>query len=176
MKEKTKRTAVSGLLTALSVILMLPTLVIPVFTYVSPMVSGIINIPVTKISGKKFAWGVYFATSFITMILLSDKEASLLYIMFFGYFPIIYKDINKLKKIPAAVIKFVLFNLSTVSSSLAAIYIFKVPVEEFTDMGKYSVLILLLLGNVALIFYDIAIKKYIPILENTAEKLIKNTK
>lgn len=176
MNKKTKSTALSGLLTALSVIIMLPTLVIPVLTYVSPMVSGIINIPVIKISGKKFAWGVYFATSLITLILLSDKEASLLYITFFGYFPIIYKDIGKLKKLFAAVIKFVLFNLSTVATSFAAIYIFKVPVEEFTDMGKYSVVILLLLGNVAFIFYDIAIKKYIPILENTADKLMKNTK
>ena len=84
MKTKTKNTAVCGLMTALSVVLMLITTIVPVFMYVLPIVTGLLVVFVEAVSNKKWAFGVFASTSFLALLLLTDKEAALTYTLFFG--------------------------------------------------------------------------------------------
>ena len=112
MKRKTKFTALCGLLTALSVVLMLPTFFIPIFTYVAPLFSGLVISVTQNVAGKKWGFGVYVAVGTISLILLSDKEAALTYIAFFGYYPLIKEPLERLKKPVAVFLKYLILRFS----------------------------------------------------------------
>lgn len=176
MKRKTFLTALCGLLTALSVVVMLPTLIIPIFTYLSPMIAGIIMCLVMYVADKKWALGVYFAVSAVLLIILTDKESALMYVTLFGYYPLIKPVTEKCKKPVAILLKALLFNGSAVLTALCAVYIFAVPAEEYTEFGKFAVPILLVLTNTAMFLYDFTLTKYEPILKGFAKKLLKNIK
>jgi hypothetical protein len=84
---------------------------------------------------------------------MPDKECGLTYIFFFGYYPIIKPYIDKLKvKIVRVVIKLLIFNAGIISSQALLIYAFGVPIEN--TLGKYTILILLLLANFILLAYE----------------------
>lgn len=173
MKKKTFLTALCGLLTALSVVVMLPTLVIPVLTYISPMVAGVIICFTAYAADKKWALGVYFAVSAVSLIILTDKEAALTYISFFGYYPLIKPVLDKLKKPLGVLLKMLAFNMSAILTVLCCIYIFSVSVEDYTGLGKFAVPLLLVMANAILFLYDFALKKYEPILKGLAARLLK---
>lgn len=176
MKRKTKLTALCGILTALSVVLMLPTLFIPILTYVAPLFSGLVIGVTQAVAGKKWGLGVYFAVGTISLILLSDKEAALTYIAFFGYYPLIKEPLERLKKPVCLLLKYLIFNAATVLSALVAIYVFSVPKDDFEGFGKLSVPILLVMANVVFVLYDLLLKKYKPLLLALMPKIEKHLK
>ena len=59
--------------------------------------------------------------------------------------------------------KFSVFNIAMVANYLVIIYLFGIQdiLEEVGPLGKYSLLVLLALGNVVFFVYDIALSKII---------------
>lgn len=96
MKQSVKA-AVSGVAAALSVALMFCGSLFYVFTYVVPMVLGVLIIMIKKTFSGSCAWFVYIATSIISIFIVPDKETVLMYALFFGYYPIIKGNIDKIK-------------------------------------------------------------------------------
>ena len=176
MKNKTKNTAVCGLMTALSVVLMMLTTLIPVFMYVIPIVTGIIVLFVADVSNKKWGAGVYFSTAFLSLLLITDKEAALTYALFFGYYPLIKDIIEKLPKVLNWIVKLILFNLAAVGIGVISFYFFGVIGEEYNEFGKYTIPILLVMANVAFILYDFCLTKNRFLLTRFSEKFKKIVK
>ncbi len=173
MKKKTKNTAVCGLMTALSVVLMMLTTLVPVFMYVLPIVTGLLVLFTADISNKKWGIGVYFSTAFLSLLLITDKEAALTYTLFFGYYPLIKDIIEKLPKWVAWILKLVLFNLAAVGIGVISFYLFGVSGEEYNEFGKYTIPILLIMANVAFILYDFCLTKNRFLLTRFSEKFKK---
>ncbi len=173
MKNKTKNTAICGLMTALSVVLMMLTTLVPVFMYVLPIVTGLIVLFTADVSDKKWGVGVYFSTAFLSLLLITDKEAALTYALFFGYYPLIKDIIEKLPKVLARLLKFLLFNLAAVGIGVISFYLFGVSGEEYNEFGKYTIPILLIMANVAFILYDFCLTKNRFLLTRISEKFKK---
>ncbi len=173
MKNKTKNTAVCGLMTALSVVLMMLTTLIPVFMYVIPIVTGLLVIFTSEISSKKWGVAVYFSTAFLSLLLITDKEAALTYTLFFGYYPLVKDIIEKLPKWVAWILKLVLFNLAAVGIGAIGFFVFGVSGEEYNEFGKYTVPILLVMANVVFILYDISLTRNQFLLTRLSEKFKK---
>jgi len=173
MKNKTKNTAVCGLMTALSVVLMMLTTLVPVFMYVLPIVTGLLVLFTADASNKKWGLGVYFSTAFLSLLLITDKEAALTYALFFGYYPLIKDIIEKLPKWVAWILKLVLFNLAAVGIGVISFYLFGVSGDEYNEFGKYTIPILLIMANVAFILYDFCITKNRFLLTRFSEKFKK---
>ncbi len=171
--KKAKLTALCGMLTALSVVLMSITTVIPVLMYVLPIITGVIVIIVADIGGKKWALGVYFATSFLAFLLLTDKEASLTYALFFGYYPLIRDLIQRLPKLISVVVKILLFNCAAVLIGVAGVFLFGVSAEEYSEFGKATIPILLGLSNIVFILYDSILSKWNIVFVAFSQKLKK---
>ncbi len=159
MKNKTKNTAVCGLMTALSVVLMMLTTLVPIFMYVLPIVTGLLVLFTADFSNKKWGIGVYFSTAFLSLLLITDKEAALTYALFFGYYPLIKDIMEKLPKALAWIFKFVIFNLAAVGIGAISFYLFGVSGEEYDEFGEYTIPILLIMANVAFILYDICLTR-----------------
>ena len=176
MKNKTKNTAVCGLMTALSVVLMMLTTLVPVFMYVIPIVTGLLVLFVADISNKKWGAGVYFSTAFLSILLITDKEAALTYALFFGYYPLIKDSIEKLPKALAWILKIVLFNISAVSIGVISFYVFGISGDEYDEFGKHTIPILLIMANIAFVLYDFCLTKNRLLLIRFSEKFKKMIK
>ena len=158
--KKAKLTELCGMMTALSVVLMSISTIIPVLMYVLPITTGVIVIIVADIGSKKWALGVYFATSFLSLLLLTDKEASLTYALFFGYYPLIRDLIQRLPRFVSLVIKFLLFNCAAVLIGVAGVFLFGVSAEEYSEFGKATIPVLLGLSNIVFVLYDSILSKW----------------
>jgi len=160
-------------MTALSVVLMMLTTLVPVFMYVLPIVTGLLVLFTADASNKKWGLGVYFSTAFLSLLLITDKEAALTYALFFGYYPLIKDIIEKLPKWVAWILKLVLFNLAAVGIGVISFYLFGVSGDEYNEFGKYTIPILLIMANVAFILYDFCITKNRFLLTRFSEKFKK---
>ena len=76
--SKTAKTAIGGMLVALSVVLLIPT-ALEIFVYALPAFAGVITMFCVIEMGKSWAFGVYAATAIIGMLVLPNKEAAVLY-------------------------------------------------------------------------------------------------
>ena len=171
MRKQTKLTALCGMLTALCVVILLPSSLIPVLTYVAPMLSGAVMCAVCEIAGKKYAFGVYAAAAVISMFILTDKEAALIFALFFGYYPIICDALSKPKKAVSLILKLLIFNTSIILASVLAVYIFLVPVEEYTELGAITIPLYLAMGNAVFFLYDYSLARYKPIIKKYVSRL-----
>lgn len=152
--KKTRYTTISGMVSALSVVIMLLTNIMPSMMYVIPIITGAIVFAVNEIIGKKWALGVFFVTSFISFVLLTDKEAALNYTLFFGYYPLLKPLYEKLPKVLSWGVKVLTFNAALVTIGLIVTFIFKLPFLD-EDMGKFTIPIFAVLFNIVFVMYDI---------------------
>ena len=142
------------MVSALSVVIMLLTNIMPSMMYVIPIITGAIVFAVDEIIGKKWALGVFFVTSFISSILLTDKEAALNYTLFFGYYPLLKPLYEKLPKALSWGVKVLTFNVALTAIGLIVTFIFKLSFLD-EDMGKFTIPIFAVLFNVVFVMYDI---------------------
>ena len=152
--KKTRYTTISGMVSALSVVIMLLTNIMPSMMYVIPIITGAIVFAVNEIIGKKWALGVFFVTSFISFVLLTDKEAALNYTLFFGYYPLLKPLYEKLPKVLSWGVKVLTFNVALITIGLIVTFIFKLPFLD-EDMGKFTIPIFAVLFNIVFVMYDI---------------------
>lgn len=146
---------------ALSVIVMMLT-VIPVMTYTAPAFAGLLLIIVVIEIDKKWAFGVYVAVSALGLLIAADKEAAVMYVAFFGYYPILKALLeSKLPRWLEMLTKFLIFNVAMVSSYFILIKVFGLPMDDMNELGKYGPLILLAMGNVVFLLYDFALTKLV---------------
>ncbi len=174
--KKAKITAVCGMMAALSVVLMFVTTFVPVLVYVLPIITGLLVLFVSELSDKKWALGVFFSTAFLSLVLLTDKEAALTYTLFFGYYPLIKEPIERLPAVLSWLLKFLIFNIAAVSVGFLGVLIFGVSAEEYKEFGKLTIPVLLGLANITFVLYDIALSKNKVLLKHFAEKIQKTLK
>ncbi len=158
---------------ALSVVLMLITGILPALMYVLPLVTGIIVYLISFVSNKKYALGVYFSTSVLSIFLLADKETALAYAMFFGYYPLLKGCLEKLPKLASLVLKLVLFNGVALLIGVIGVALLGISTEEYSEFGTFTVPILLGLANIMFFMYDLTLKKYEFLIRKLSKKLVK---
>lgn len=152
-----------GIASALCLLLMMLT-IIPIATYTMPALAGMVLIVVVIENGYSTAWMVYVAVGFLSLFICPDKEAAMLFVGFFGYYPILKGKLEKIKKRSMEYLsKFSIFNLAMILNYLVIIYLFGIQdiLEDVGPLGKFSVLLLLLMGNVVFFVYDIALSRII---------------
>ncbi|MBQ3432609.1 MAG: hypothetical protein IJG23_07485 [Clostridia bacterium] len=158
--KKSFKIAFGGILTAFSVILILIGN-IPMGEYLGPTFAGILLAwAVIEMGAVQSLW-IFAASSLLAFFLSANREPVMLYVLFFGYFPIL-KDVLQ-RKVKFAVlrwiIKFLVFNTSMVAAYLLLIYVFGMPIEELNSFGKYGLIILLAGGNILMVVVDFCIEK-----------------
>ena len=111
---KSRQIALGGMLTAVAVVIMNLGSIIPINTYICPVLCILITRPVLERCGKRIAWCYYLATAILSLMLAPDREAALVYV-FLGYYPMIRPAIEKLGVL-AKPIKLLLFTLAGAAS------------------------------------------------------------
>lgn len=161
MHKKSLQVALGGVATAICIVLMFLTGMVPFSYYALPAMAGLVLIAVKEENGMKTALIVFGAVSLLSLFVVPIKEAALLFICFFGYYPIVQDSLSRVRpKILSIFIKFVVFNVAVILAYWVIIHVFGISevMDDFGNFGKYSVLVLLGLGNVFFVIYDFAIR------------------
>ena len=131
----------------------------PYFTYTAPAVAGLfVIIPMIEIN-LSYAFATYL-TSAVLVFLFAEPEAKILYILLFGFYPILKAVFEKLSsRIVEWVLKLAAFSLSIIVSYFIMKYLTDIDVSDFGPLGKYGVAIFLVLSYIAFVLYDFAISR-----------------
>lgn len=160
--------------TALSVVLMFLGGILYIFSYTTPLLLGLLMMMVNKTFGKTSAVTTYFAASILAMILVTDKESVLLYVLFFGCYPIFKYKIDLLNsKLLRIFIKFLLFNFSLACAELLSYYAFGIPFFEDGIKSIWIIFAFTAAMNIIFIMFEFLLNKYFILYVNKIEPKIK---
>jgi hypothetical protein len=156
------KVALSGIICALSVSIMLLT-IIPTLEISLPVLAGILLTVIVLEIGVKWGITAYAVVGILSLLIAPSVESKLLFVGFFGYYPILKCYIERLRFAGWRwVIKLAVFNIAIV-----AVYVFLLKVttaiqtDDFTLFGVYLPMVLLLVGNGIFVLYDIALSRLI---------------
>lgn len=166
MMKRTAKIALSGVLGALSLGCLLLT-VFPFATYALPALASVFFIPVVIECGRRWAVWLYIAVALLALLMVPDMEARLLFVTFFGYYPIVKSWAEQRSHVLEWVCKVVLFNVAVVAGYwlLAGIgFSFEAFVIPGISLSLSAVLALFLVaGNVVFLLYDVALTRMLPL-------------
>lgn len=158
--RNTKKITFCGLIAALSVVFMMLSY-IPYLTYSAPAIAGVFMMIIAIELSRKWAYSSYIVSS-VLIFLLAENEAKILYILFFGIYPIVKGSIERINhRVPEYILKILLFNVAMVLDILATIYVLGIPFNTGGIAGVYFYLAFFILANVFFIVYDIALTRLI---------------
>lgn len=174
-RSNTYKVALCGVISALALVLMLLTGLIPVGTYAFPVFSGVLLSVIVIELNAKWAMAVYFAVSVLSFFLSGDKEAVLYFIAFFGFYPVLKGTIERIRALWVQyLLKYAVFNACIVGAFYAGLYLLQIPQESFELFGIYLPWVFLIFGNIVFLLYDkcvtILIVRYI---KDLRQKIIK---
>lgn len=145
--------AFGGVMAALAVVVMSLGGLIPVATYVSPMLGAILLQTVLISCGERIAWAWYGAVGILALLMSPDKEAAAVFV-FLGYYPIVKPKLDALHL--GLVWKTVYFNVSIGVMYFLLLKILGMEAlnDEFAELGIVMLIALLVLGNVTFFMLD----------------------
>ena len=153
MRNQAKEMAFCGIMAALAVVIMSMGTLIPLATFVCPVICMLILGFVLKMTSRKLAWAWYFSVAILSLLLAPDKEAAAV-VIFLGYYPIIKKQFEKFKL--SFMLKLLYFNTVILLMYGLLIYLFGMDqiAAEFAEIGTIMTVLTLFVGNVCLILVD----------------------
>ena len=142
--------ALGGMLTAVSVVIMCLGSVIPINTYVCPVLCILVTRPVLDRCGRRIGWCYYLATAILSLLLAPDREAALVY-AFLGYYPMIRAVFEKLGPVKG-VAKLVFFTLA--GAAAYGVLLLVMGVGAAMDEGWLLTAVTVILWDVLFLLVD----------------------
>ena len=138
---------------ALALVIMNLVGMIPVATFVCPMLCMMILTLVVRFCGKRIGWAWYGAVAILSVLLAPDKEAAAIFV-FLGYYPLFKPKLDKIKA--GAIIKLLYFNFVILIMYWLLIHLFGLSqlAQEYNELGLALTLGTLLLGNMIFFMLD----------------------
>ena len=155
---RSRPVALGGVTAALAVVLMCMGGLIPLSTFICPLLCMILLQILMKHIGVKYAWVWYSAVAILSVLLSPDKEAAFVF-LFLGYYPIIR---NWFRKHPLLnLVKIAYFNVSVLVMYWLLIHVLGMSAiyQEFQELGQLMTAATLLLGNVTFFMADCLLEK-----------------
>ena len=148
-----KLMALGGMMAALAVVIMSLGGMIPLATFVCPMLCILLLQFVLKACGNRIAWAWYGAVALLSLLLGPDKEAAAVFV-FLGYYPIIKPWLDRQRL--SLLLKLVFFNTVILLMYWLLMNLFGMAelMQEFQEAGMVLTVVTLALGNVTFFLLD----------------------
>ncbi len=151
MRGNAAKIAVCGVVSALSVVLMMFEGLVQVASIAIPAIAGCLLIPIVAEAGAGWALGSYGATATLCMFIAPDREAALIYLLFFGYYPVLFAWLSKIKSpVLCWLAKLGVFNIAAALEAALTVYVLGIP---FLPMS-WGLIALAVLANLVFVLYD----------------------
>lgn len=147
------RIALGGMLAALAVVIMNLVGMIPVATFVCPMLCMMILTLVLRFCGKRIGWAWYGAVAILSALLSPDKEAAAIFV-FIGYYPLLKPSLDKMRL--GGLLKLLLFNAAILVMYWLLINLFGLAqiAQEYRELGLLMTIFMLVTGNLIFLMLD----------------------
>ncbi len=154
--KNNKKITLCAVTAALSAALMALSL-FPYFTYSAPALCGLFMLlPTIEISPRWAA--LSYAVSAVIALTVAEPKSAFLYLLFFGYYPILKAVIERIgKQATEWLIKLIVFNVAVVLFGFTVVKILGLSLEPLMQYGIWALSVLLIICNIAFVIYDIAI-------------------
>ena len=152
--SQAKQMALGGVFAALAVVIMCMGGLIPVATFVCPMLCIMLLKMVLSLCGARTAWAWYGTVALLAVLMGPDKEAAAVFV-FLGYYPILKPKLDAMKF--PWLWKLLLFNAAIGAMYWLLIHLFGLNyiAAEYAELGTVLTVVMLVLGNVTFIMLDI---------------------
>ena len=157
---KTKQLALGGLLAALAVVILLLGSLIPIGTYVAPMLASLPLVLLLAELPKPLCLGWYAVVAILAVLLCPDRETAFVFV-FLGWYPIARPGLDRLPRLLRIAAKLLLFNAAVAALYALLILVFQLEalVEEARETGALLLLVLVLVGNLSFLLFDLALRR-----------------
>lgn len=148
-----KNIALGGMLAAIAIVIMCLGGMIPLATFICPMLCMLVQYLVLCICGRRIAWAWFAVVAILGLLIAPDKEASLVFCLL-GEYPIIKPWLEKSRV--HVLWKIILFNSSValLYGLLLRLFGLDTLAQEYATMGTVGLLLCLILGNITFILMD----------------------
>lgn len=145
--------AFGGVMAALATVIMSLGGLIPVATFVCPMLAMVVLTMVLGVCGRRVAWAWYAAVAVLSLLLSPDKEAAMVF-LFLGYYPIVKPKLDRWKAAPLG--KLLFFNgvILLMYGLMLNVLGMEDIREEFREAGQIMTAVMLALGNLIFFLLD----------------------
>lgn len=161
--KKTRKSwtmAYCGMAAALCVALMLLGTLIPIAMFIAPALAGFVIATVCVECGRSMAFTAYGAVSLLSLLFVPDKEIALIFTVLLGYYPLVKPWFERRPKLLRPVLKLALCNGAVLA--MYGLLLVLVPAgevaQELRATALAASLVTLLIGNVAFLLYDKALR------------------
>lgn len=171
--NQSTRVALGGISAALSLTLLLLSSLIPFATYAVPAMAGIALLPIGIEIGLSVGALSYGAVALLGLLILPDREVSMLFITFFGYYPLLKLRIDRTlrHRFPRVLLKFGIFNVTMIGCYWAVIRLLGMgQIAEELENGFGA--LLLLIGNLSFPVYELALRNIMLVYHSRVRKLL----
>lgn len=159
MRTQARKIAFGGMMAALAVVIMSLGGLIPVATFVCPMLCMLILAFVIRMCGGRIGWAWYGAVAILGLLLGPDKEAASVF-LFLGFYPIVKPKLDAMKL--GTLLKLALFNALILLMYWLLIHLFGMAqiAAEYQELGTVMTVIMLILGNVIFFLLDKVLTRF----------------
>ena len=160
--RKSMQIALCGLLGAIMVVTMLLGSIFPLTTILCPAIAGLFFIPVVRECGLSSTLILYITVSILSLLLIPDKEAALLYVLLLGPYPLVRPLFNRIPFQPIQILVKLVFCNILVAVVYALLLFIIAPaafVSEFSAYTTATLLVLLGMTNLAFLLYDLCLNR-----------------
>lgn len=161
MKQKTHELALCGVFCALAVALLWMSGVLPLSTFIWPILASFTLLPVRESCRKSYAWSCFAAGAMLSLLLCADREAALLY-CFLGYYPLLKPRFDTIRsRVPRFLAKLALCTATMTVMYALILFIFRLPgvVEEFSSSAPWLLWVTAGTGLLLFVVYDLCIDR-----------------
>jgi len=153
MKRRTRFVSVTALLVALSVVILYLASFLPTARVASAAIAGLLTAVAVIECGVLSGVACFVCSSILAAVLLPVKSVALLYILFFGYYPVVKSLAERIKRRALEwAVKIIVFN----AALTAAYFLWILSFMPGVDFGAWTFVLLYLAGNICFILYDFA--------------------
>ena len=153
----TKRISVCAMMAALGVVILYMGSLISVADISMAVIASLLCILATIEYGRGAAFSLFFVTAVLSVVLLPQKSPSVMYALFFGYYPILKEMFERKKKFISWVLKELVFH----AALIAIFFAFKYLLAENVQAHMIVYITGLILCEVIFVLYDIALTRLV---------------
>lgn len=173
------KVALGGIISSLCLLCMFLTGILPALYITLPMAAGILMMIMSIEVDTRWALLTYLSTSILSVFITFEKEASLMYILLFGYYPVIKKFLDQIRPIFVKIlIKFAVFNISIMTETILTVVL--LGSDEFFNEMIEKGFVFIVLYAVAINFicfsYDYILKGLVAVYIQRIKPRLKRNK
>ena len=159
-RDKTRRIAVSSVLSALGVVMLYLGSMVEVLDISMAVIASLICVFAVIEYGKGYPWLIFTVTALLSLLLLPNKTPAAMYAVFFGFYPIIKEKLERLPRVISWVLKEIIFNVAFAVMAVLVMFVFAMGNIEI-DLPY--IIGIVFLGELTFVLYDIAMTRLISL-------------